>query len=300
MSKSIDDILNPPETEETETTTETGAETGTDTEGVETESIEQETETETTEETVATETTGTSPEVKAQLDALAKERYRLQQKEAEINKRLAEVDTTAATTAETRETTETTAKNNPREEMKTLRKQYREALSESLLDPEDPDAAKKVEDLEDQMEDLRLRIVREDSQAKEAKTQSTNDFNGVLKQAHEDFPFLADDPANHAGLHEDIDAYYYGRIQRGDSPAAALKKAVDKFAPAYAETLGGHTAESAEETARKAAEKAEADTLIRQKLKNSGFSEVRSASRTQATKPFTGPTPMRDILGGKG
>lgn len=215
--------------------------------------------------------------VKAELAALAKERERIRQKEAALDEERSRLTDTKPATP-------------PNEELKELRKQHRQALSASLLDPDDDDSAKLVDELEDKMEALRLSMIHQSQKQMTEQERSVSDYQQVFQTVHDEYPFLdVNHPDVSAELNEDINAYYEGRVSRGDTPAAALRKAVDKFAPAYAAKF--------EDQPRKTQPKPKLDTATRERLGKSGFSEVRSASRTEVARSFTGPTPLASILG---
>lgn len=289
--ESMEDILNPPE--------EVAAAAETSTTSDHTDAEEEQATGETTQvaaETTSAESAADPTQVKAELSALARERARIREKEAALDEGLARL--AAGSTAT--ETTQGETATDPRAELKGLRKQHREALLNLQLDPENEEAEQLVDKLEDQMEDLRRSIDNKDRQTMTAQEKSANDFNTVHATVHDEFPFLqVDHPQCDAELNEDINAHYLGRMQKGDSPAVALRKAVDKFAPAYAKGIGAVTQNdgSATKAAAEKSRKEEADKLVREKLGKGGFSEVRSVGRSQADKPFTGPTPMASILG---
>lgn len=248
---------------------------------------------------VAAETEGDEPavsSVKAELAALSKERERLRQKEAQLDEErerllAGSMQTPADGQGDVADQQEA---KDPSAEIKALRKQYREAMAASILDPDDAEAAQLMDDLEDRMEALRLSMVQQAQRTMSAQEKAVAEYDGVYKQMHDDFPFLSPKhPQSNAELNENINTYMAGRIQRGDSHAVALQKAVDAFAPAYAKSI-----ESASQDVNRVAETTQTDPHLREKLSRGGFSEVRSVGRT-ATKPrqFTGPTPMKSILG---
>lgn len=280
--KSIDEILNATgdEADQTDTDAEVDAE----------ESTEEDEATGATTQVAAEESDADEApaQIKGELSALAKERARIREKEVKLDAKLAELSSTSDTAAET--TTAVTT-GDLKTELKSLRKQHRDALLEGVEENE-------LEALEEKMEEVRLSIYNQTNQIASAQERINSDFKSVYSEVHGEFPFLqVDHPDVNQELNEDINAHYLGRMQKGDPPAVALRKAVDKFAPAYAKTLG-LTVDSAT-TDKSAAEKARktvADKLVREKLGKSGFSEVRSVGKAQATKPFTGPTPMEDIL----
>ena len=274
---SIDEILNPTGAEQEEVT------------GSSIETAEEEATGETTQ--VAAEeskTDDTSAQIKAELSALAQERARIRQKEAALDEERARYAANAVTT--NTEQKENNAAADPRAELKELRKQHRTALLEGVDDDE-------VEALEEKMEELRLTIYNQANQAVTAQERINNEFETVYAAVHSEFPFLSvDHPDVNQDLNDDINAYYLGRMQKGESPSIALRVAVNKFAPAYAKSLGGGTESTAKNKTAENSRKTEADKLVREKLSKGGFSEVRSVGRTEATKPFTGYTPMEDIL----
>lgn len=293
----MNDILNPPETTEETATDEEISEAPESVETPEPGKDDEATGETTTQ--VAAETTAAddSAKVKAELAALAKERERIRQKEAALDE---ERERLSAGNQQSREVQETPPAQSPQAELKELRKQYRAALTETLLDPDDQKAASKVEELEDRMEEVRLSLLTGAQRAATEQERMVNDFNSVYAQVHEEFPFLAiDHPRVNAELNEDINSFYEGRMLKGDSPAVALRKAVDRFAPVYAQSLSSEAettvAKVEEQAVVEKARRTEADRL-KDKLSKGGFSEVRSAGRTQAAEIFSGPTPMKAIL----
>lgn len=296
----MNDILNPPAGNE-ETPADSREETATDEQLHEAREIDETPETGEENETtgvttqVAAETTSAddAAKVKAELAALAKERERVRQKEAALDERLAAGERNGT---EARETPEATVQT-PQAELKDLRKQHRAALTETLLDPDDEEAAAKVEELEERMEELRLSLLTGAQRAASEQERMANDFNAVFKQVHEAFPFLAvDHPQVNAELNDDINSYYEGRLHKGDSPPVALRKAVDRFAPAYAAGLSSDNAAATAQAEEEKARKAEANRMIKDKLSRGGFSEVRSAGGSRTSKPFDGPTPLSSVL----
>jgi len=290
----MNDILNPPSGEtETVTTAET-AETVENTAS----DKEQDITGETTQVAAETKT-----DAKDELAALTKERERIRKKEAELDlawgeleierKRLASQESQASP----EQTGETKAeKKDLRAELRDLNKQYRTALQDSVLDPEDEETAKLVEELEDKMEEVRIAMLNEAQRTMTSREKADSDYRSTYAALHDEFPFLAPDhPQADADLNDDINTYITGRIQKGDSRHEALEKAVRRFAPAYAERMGISTA-SVGETDEK---RGEPGVDVTRKLSRGGFSEVRSAGRTQRQKAFTGPTPMAAILGSK-
>lgn len=233
---------------------------------------------------------GSQTEVRAELKALSKERERIRQKEAALDAERAKLQEQQ----QSQQTAGTEGQSSQPADMKELRKQYREALSASLIDPSDEEAAKKVEALEDQLEDARINQVAQVQKSVTAQEKATTDFNEVFNDAHAKYPFLdPDHPQVSKELNEDINAFYEGLLRRGESKAAALRKAVDTFAPAQAKKLGLATTKPA--LPRQGAQAAA--SVAREKLKG-GFSEVHGAGSSSRTgKPFTGPTSMDDILG---
>jgi hypothetical protein len=233
-------------------------------------------------------TDDTSAQIKAELSALAQERARIRQKEAALDEERARLTANAGTTTTGQNESQSAAE--PRAELKDLRKQYRNALLEGIDDDE-------IEAMEEKMEELRLTIYNQANQAVSTQERITNEFNTVYAAVHSEFPFLSvDHPDVNQDLNDDINAYYLGRMQKGESPAIALRAAVNKFAPAYANTLGGDAESTSKNKQADNSRKTAADKLVREKLSKGGFSEVRSVGRAEATKPFTGYTPMEDIL----
>lgn len=275
---SIDEILNPSDesiTEENEESAESNNETNDEATG-ETSQVAAE----------KADADATPAQIKAELSALAQERARVRQKEAALDEERAKLASATNTDAGRDEQAK-----DLRSELKDLRKQHRAALLEGVDDDE-------VEALEEKMEEIRLSIYNQTNQATTAQERAVNEFNAVHSAVHDEFPFLhVDHPDVNPELNEDINAYYHGRVQKGDSQADALRKAVDKFAPAYAKSLDtGINPDVSKASSAEKSRKAEADRLLREKLGKGGFSEVRSVSRLQTAKPFTGITPMEDIL----
>lgn len=290
----MNDILNPSETTEETTTNEEISETP---ETVETPETGEENEAtgETTQVAAETTSADDAAKVKAELAGLAKERERIRQKEAALDE---ERERLSAGNQQNREEAHEVQTKSPQAELKELRKQHRAALAETLIDPDDEKAAAKVEELEERMEEVRLSLFTGSQRAASEQERMANDFNTVYAQVHEEFPFLTvGHPQINAELNDDINSYYEGRLVKGDSPAIALRKAVDRFAPAYAAGLSSDSAATTPQANAEKTRKAEADRLLRDKLSRGGFSEVRSAGRGQTQKPFTGPTPMTSILG---
>jgi hypothetical protein len=294
--KELNDILNPPEIEaikEKEVEEPHKGETA-----VELAQDEAMGEAEKTQTAAAAENedpvTVTPEQLKAEKAALAKERERVRQKEAHLEQeraRLAESPQPHTEVAKEE-------KKDPQAELKELRKQHREAMKDALLDPEDEVAAKKIDDLEERMDELKLSIFAQTQRAMTEQEKVEETYSLTYKKVHEDFPFLSPDhPQANAALNENINTYMAGRIQKGESRDVALKKAVDLFAPAYAASLendGGSDPSGDPERTKKE----EADRLIKAKLSRGGFSEVRSVGSRQ-NKGFSGPTPMSAILKSK-
>jgi hypothetical protein len=288
----MNDILNPPtEDKETASTGETSA-------SIDAKVVDEQEQAagETTQVAAETDAEPDSAKVKAELSALTKERERLRQKEAALDEEKARLSSASTETTRSSNQETGTETKNPQTELKELRQQYRTALKDSLLDPDDEDAAKLVDDIEDRMEELRLSVVDQKQRAMSDREKADSEFGAAYKSVHDDFPFLSPDhPKANAELNENINSFMSGRIHMGDSRAVALKKAVNLFAPEYAKSLESGTAGD-DETSERAAKKAEADKRIAEKLSKGGFSEVRSVGRTQG-KAFSGPTPMSAILG---
>jgi len=231
-------------------------------------------------------------DVKSELKALAKERERIRQKEAALDAELAKLQEQQ----QSQQATGDQGGNAPQQvELKELRKQYREALAASLIDPSDEEAAKLVEDLDEQIEAVRVNQITQAQKTVSAQEKAAAEFTEVLDAVHAEYPFLdPEHPKADAGLNADINAFYDGLLKRGESQAVALRKAVDTFAPAQAKKLGMST--STKPATQKPAAQA-ATSVAREKLKG-GFSEVPgTGSSSRSNKMFTGPTPMEDILG---
>lgn len=232
-------------------------------------------------------------DVKSELKALAKERERIRQKEAALDAELAKLQEQQQTQQTAGD--EGNGQSSQPADLKELRKQYREALAASLIDPSDEEAAKLVEDLDEQIEAVRVNQITQAQKTVSVQEKAAAEFTEVFDAVHVEYPFLdPDHPEADAGLNADINAFYDGLLKRGESKAAALRKAVDTFAPAQARKLGLAT------TIKPAVQKpaAQATTNVsREKLKG-GFSEVPgTGSSSRTSKLFTGPTPMEDILG---
>lgn len=225
-------------------------------------------------------------DVKSELKALAKERERIRQKEAALDAELARL---ADAHAGNRDADAADVGNVP---LRELRKQYREALKASVYDPDDVEAEKLVEELEERIDAAQAQQVQQ-VQAQKAMEQ---EFSEVFADVHTAYPFLdPEHPKADADLNADINAFYDGLLKRGESKAVALRKAVDAFAPAQAKKLGMATTTKPAAQQKSAAHAAAG--VAREKLKG-GFSEVPGTGNSSKTsKLFTGPTPMEDILG---
>ena len=230
-------------------------------------------------------------DVKSELKALAKERERIRQKEAALDAERAKLQEQQ----QSQPPANTDGQSSQPVDLKGLRKMHREALEQAIVDPTDEAAAQRVDELEDQIEAVRLQQIAQALKSETVQERAAAEFDEVFDTVHAEYPFLhPDHPKADVGLNADINAFYDGLLQRGESKAEALRKAVDTFAPAQAKKLGLET------TIRPAAQKptAKAATSVaREKLKG-GFSEVPGTSGSSRTsKPFSGPTPMEDILG---
>lgn len=233
-------------------------------------------------------------EVRTELKALAKERERIRQKEAALDAELAKLQVQQQTQQTAGD--EGDGQNFQPADLKMLRKQYREALAASLIDPSDEEAAKLVEDLDEQIEAVRVNQITQAQKTVSVQEKAAAEFTEVFDAVHVEYPFLdPDHPEADAGLNADINAFYDGLLKRGESKAVALRKAVDTFAPAQAKKLGLATTTKPTTTQKPAAQAAAG--VAREKLKG-GFSEVPgTGSSSRTSKLFTGPTPMEDILG---
>ncbi len=228
--------------------------------------------------------------VKSELAALAKERERIRQKEAALDAEIARMQEQQTG----HDDAQAVDQNQQQPGLKELRRQYREALSAALIDPSDDEAAQLVEELEDKLESARISMVTQAQKSVSVQEKAEADFKDEYEAVHADYPFLnPDHPQVDALLNADINAFYDGLLKRGESKAVALRKAVDAFAPAQAKKLGLVTTKQT--TVRTPSQTP--GSVSREKLKG-GFSEVPNTGNTSRTnKPFTGPTPMEDILG---
>lgn len=297
----MNDILNPPAEERETTPSEDIA-----TEESQGKQSTDEVAGETASQVAAESDADSGAQTKTELAALAKERERIRQMKASLESERAQLEaererlsggkeTRKADEAEAGEKEESGGgKADYRSELKELNRKYRTALQDSMMDPDDEDMAKVVEDLEDRMEEVRLAMLSETNRAASEQEKADSDYRATYTALHEEFPFLSSEhPQCDQELIDDINTYMTGRLRQGDSSVAALEKAVRRFAPAYAERTGLAGG-------GKAADGKEVSGEIARKLSKGGFSEVRSAGRTQQRKPFTGPTPMAAILGSKG
>ncbi len=293
----MNDILNPPETTEETTNGDEISETPETVEARETDEKSEATGEATTQVAAETTSVDDATKVKAELAALAKERERVRRKESELDEERERLHAGKAHVNEAPDATEV-QRQAPQEELKELRRQYRAALTDSMLDPDDEEASAKVDALEERMDEVRLSLLTGAQRAATAQEQMVNDFNSVFAKVHEEFPFLAvDHPQVNVELNEDINSYYEGRMLKGDPPAVALRKAVDRFAPSYAAGLSSDNFDATAQAEAEKARKAEADKILRGKLSRGGFSEVRSAGRAQSAGGFNGPTPLTSVLG---
>lgn len=238
--------------------------------------------------------TASPAKIKAELAALAKERERVRRKEAELDeerKRFASSQDDSDKQTATVTTTDASTRD-LKAELKTVRREYARALMDQQLDPDDEAATKAVDELEDKMEAIREAIDERKTSQKAIQDRSISEFNSTLADVQKEYPFLTlTGDKYQKELHEDIDAYYYGRLNQGDSPAVALRKAVNKFCPSHAEKMGG-TKKQESESVRQSGVSSELSKALQQ----SGFSETRSAGRS-SEKRFSGMTPMDSILG---
>lgn len=280
----LDAILNP---EKEEPSAQAVQETpDQETEAVEPEDTGADETTQVAAESESEETAPTPAQIKSELAALAKERERIRQKEAALNderSKLAEQQEAAAANAI-----------QPTAELKELLKQHREALTQLLLEPDDEATQKKIDELDDRMEAVRMSMITEyqTKQTKQEKAESA--YNEVYSEVHVKYPFLdTEHPHFNMELNQDINAMYYGSLQMGVPADQALKKAVEKFAPAYAKQLEPQQ----KQTATEPPPQRQKEAVNRDKLSKTGFSEVRSMGRRDAKGIFTGPTPLTSILG---
>lgn len=232
------------------------------------------------------------PTMKGELAALAKERERIRQKEVALDAELQKLKGQQQS-GEGKQQADEAGSQQPT--LKELNKQYREALSAVLVDPSDEEAAKLVEDLEEQIEAARIAVATQSLKTVSVQEKAQTEFNEVFDSVHAAYPFLdPDHPQADAVLNADINAFYEGLLRRGESKADALRKAVDTFAPAQAKKLGLVPAAKAGKPSQSTG-----SSTAREKLKG-GFSEVRNAGNgSRVATSYSGPTPMDDILGKK-
>jgi hypothetical protein len=231
----------------------------------------------------------TLTQVHSELSALRKERERVRQKEAALDE---ERSLLAADKAVQQE-----APTDQRVELKALAKEHRKALSAVLVDEDDGEAARALEDIEDKMENLRMSILTGEARTLTANEREAQSYATERQAIHEAYAFLAPDhPKANAALNESINVYMSGLISQGHPPSTAMRTAVEMFAPAYAKSLEESPGNEPDpEIAEAAIKKAEADKLITAKLARGGFSEVRSVGKADG-KGFSGITPLSEIL----
>jgi hypothetical protein len=232
------------------------------------------------------------PTMKSELAALAKERERIRQKEAALDAELQRLKGQQSGGGH-----QQTGDAEKQPTLKELNKQYREALSASLVDPSDEEAAKLVDELEDKIESARMALAAQIQKSVSIQEKTATEFNKVYEELHTAYPFLhPDHPQADGDLNADINAFYEGLLKRGESKPDALRKAVETFAPAQAKKLGVAKPSKSE---NKSESQSKTASVAHEKLKG-GFSEVRNAGNGSRTaKPYSGPTPMEDILGSK-
>ena len=282
----LDAILNPGKEEPAATAAPAEQETpDQEAEAVEQEDTGEEEATQVAAESESNETAPTPAQVKSELAALAKERERIRQKEAALDderSKLAEQQEAAASNVI-----------QPTAELRELRKQHREALTQLMLEPDDETTQQKIDELEDRMEAVRMSMITESqkSQTKQEKAESA--YKEVYSEVHDKYPFLdTEHPQFSMDLNQDINAMYYGSLQMGVPADQALKKAVEKFAPAYAKQLEPQQ----KQTSTEPPPQRQKEAVNRDKLSKTGFSEVRSMGRRDAKGMFTGPTPLTAVL----
>lgn len=235
--------------------------------------------------------------VKAELAALAKERERIRRREAAVDEREARLNEKQQASSQQSVNQEQQAAStaeqdgDARAELKTLRKQYRDALIIG-----DEEEAERLEDLIDEKQaELSLSALEQKSarqREQQAADREKADFQTAYDQIHDTYPFLKPDhPQASAELNNKINTWMSGLLAQGKSRTEALTEAVEMFVPKSAEQQGQGSESVREDSGA-------ADSGLQEKLKRQGFSEVRSASTRQATT-FSGPTPMSAILGGK-
>jgi hypothetical protein len=234
----------------------------------------------------------TLTQVHSELSALRKERERVRQKEAALDEERERL------TAD--KPVQQQAPTDQRAELKALAKEHRKALSAVLVDEDDGEAEQALEDIEDKMEALRMAILTGEARTLTAQEKESQSYATERQAIHEAYAFLAPDhPKANAALNGNINVYMSGLISQGHPPSTAMRKAVEMFAPAYAESLGESPDTETDPAITEAAiKKAEADKLITAKLARGGFSEVRSVGKADG-KGFSGITPLSEILSRK-
>jgi hypothetical protein len=217
-------------------------------------------------------------QLKSELSALTKERERIRQKEAALDEeraRLAEsakVPTEpAATDADLRANAEKVVAalfdNDPEAAVEKLMAVLTQRQQEPAVAPE------KVAPIVQQ-------ILNEQRQVQ--------DFEAAQAWFVQNNADLDSNPR----LAEMVNNEFERNVQSGMTHMQAAQKATESVR-AFVKELGGGDRQPA---APAAPRRSEADSA-RDKLNRGGFSEVRSAGRSEATKPFTGLTPMTSILG---
>lgn len=167
-------------------------------------------------------------------------------------------------------------KKEPGKTLSELKAEYRELYQDSILDPDDQETAKRLEELDAIIEEEKLRVVesrvRRQLETEASETKAATNLQKVIANAYESYPFLhPDNPDVNPELNANIVNYRVGLEAQGVPKHEALQKAVATFAPAYAEKLGLTTGGG------------EPDTIVRKRaeLEKQARENAALASRTQ-------------------
>lgn len=217
-------------------------------------------------------------QVKAEKIALSKERERIRQKEAALDaerERIAQ----AAAVQERQEAPKDVSKR-----LKELQREYRAALVEAAVDGES--TSDRIEAIEDEMESIRLSIYQGQQKAILNEDRMEREFNEARSMFLKDHADLNENPKLAAMVND----AYFRELESGKGPMEATKNAVEEVRSFVSELTG-------QKPGPQPKQKTEAERKALEKIGKSAFSEVRSVGRKEATRPFTGPTPMDSILG---
>jgi HD-GYP domain-containing protein (c-di-GMP phosphodiesterase class II) len=134
-------------------------------------------------------------------------------------------------------------KKEPEKTLRELKAEYRKVLKDSVFDPDDEDAAKLLVELEEKIEEEEIRVVEsrvtKKLETESAQTTAKTNLQQVVASAYEAYPFLnPESPDVNAELNNNIVNYRVGLEAQGVPRHEALQRAVDTFAPAYAEKHG--------------------------------------------------------------